>query len=124
MINDSSLFIYFTLCFYQYHDRMESTGEGNITFSSILLVSSFKTIINISLLTASRIHITSEVNDELQLIGGFKTEPRGLIDVKVTRNFFFQFSKQALNCFIFLGERTDGNILADVSRCAHNQFQR
>ncbi|CRK87152.1 CLUMA_CG000961, isoform A [Clunio marinus] len=38
--------------------RMESTGE------------------------ASKIHITSEVNDELQLIGGFKTEARGLIDVK------------------------------------------
>ncbi|CAO1396885.1 unnamed protein product [Diamesa tonsa] len=31
---------------------------------------------------AFKIHITSEVNDELQLIGGFKTEPRGLIDVK------------------------------------------
>ncbi|XP_070495647.1 uncharacterized protein [Chironomus tepperi] len=38
--------------------RMESTGE------------------------ASKIHITSEVNDELAIIGGFKTELRGLIDVK------------------------------------------
>ncbi|CRK89249.1 CLUMA_CG003008, isoform A [Clunio marinus] len=38
--------------------RMESTGE------------------------ASKIHITSEVNDELQVIGGFTTEARGLINVK------------------------------------------
>ena len=35
-------------------------------------------------LTASKIHITSEVNDELAIIGGFKTELRGLIDVKVS----------------------------------------
>ncbi|KAG5683567.1 hypothetical protein PVAND_012840 [Polypedilum vanderplanki] len=31
---------------------------------------------------ASKIHITSEVNDELMKIGGFKTELRGLIEVK------------------------------------------
>ena len=36
---------------------------------------------------AFKIHITSEVNDELQLIGGFKTEPRGLIDVKVFKHY-------------------------------------
>lgn len=39
--------------------RMESTGE------------------------ALKIHITSEMNDSLTAIGGFKTEHRGLIDVKV-----------------------------------------
>lgn len=38
--------------------RMESTGE------------------------ALKIHITSEMNDSLTAIGGFKTEHRGLIDVK------------------------------------------
>lgn len=32
--------------------------------------------------TALRIHITSEMNDALAAIGGFKTEHRGLIDVK------------------------------------------
>ena len=50
--------------------------------------------------TASKIHITSEVNDELQLIGGFKTEPRGLIDVKVNR-FFSQFPRTRKQIFIF-----------------------
>jgi len=39
--------------------------------------------------TASKIHITSEVNDELTIIGGFKTELRGLIDVKVSSIFVF-----------------------------------
>lgn len=43
--------------------------------------------------TASKIHITSEVNDELQLIGGFKTEPRGLIDVKVNGYFRIGFDE-------------------------------
>lgn len=43
--------------------RMESTGE------------------------ALKIHITADMHDALKLIGGFKTEHRGLIDVKV--NFFF-----------------------------------
>lgn len=32
---------------------------------------------------ALKIHITAEMNDELASIGGFKTEHRGLIDVKV-----------------------------------------
>lgn len=41
--------------------RMESTGE------------------------AHRIHITEEMNDALVKVGGFKTEHRGLIDVKVGR---------------------------------------
>lgn len=36
---------------------------------------------------ASKIHITSEVNSELEKIGGFKTELRGLIDVKVRLSF-------------------------------------
>ena len=71
---------------------MESTGEGKITF--LHLFRSFIAI-NFTLLTASKIHITSEVNDELQLIGGFKTEPRGLIDVKVMRDF----TKQAYPIF-------------------------
>lgn len=31
---------------------------------------------------ALRIHITSDMNDALTAIGGFKTEPRGLIEVK------------------------------------------
>ena len=39
--------------------RMESTGE------------------------ALKIHISSEMNDALRKVGGFKTEHRGLIDVKV-----------------------------------------
>lgn len=39
--------------------RMESTGE------------------------AHKIHITDEMNDALMQLGGFKTEHRGLIDVKV-----------------------------------------
>ncbi|XP_037930605.1 atrial natriuretic peptide receptor 1-like [Teleopsis dalmanni] len=29
-----------------------------------------------------KIHITKEMNDELEKVGGFKTEPRGMIDVK------------------------------------------
>lgn len=33
---------------------------------------------------ALKIHITAEMNDELAIIGGFKTEDRGLIDVKVS----------------------------------------
>lgn len=33
---------------------------------------------------ALKIHITAEMNDELASIGGFKTEHRGLIDVKVS----------------------------------------
>lgn len=33
---------------------------------------------------ALKIHITAEMNDELAGIGGFKTEHRGLIDVKVS----------------------------------------
>lgn len=36
------------------------------------------------LVTALKIHITAEMNDELTNIGGFKTEHRGLIDVKVS----------------------------------------
>lgn len=32
---------------------------------------------------ALKIHITAEMNDQLNSIGGFKTEHRGLIDVKV-----------------------------------------
>lgn len=32
---------------------------------------------------ALKIHITAEMNDQLNIIGGFKTEHRGLIDVKV-----------------------------------------
>lgn len=35
-------------------------------------------------LIALKIHITAEMNDELAIIGGFKTEHRGLIDVKVS----------------------------------------
>lgn len=38
------------------------------------------------LFLALKIHITSEMNDELQLIGEFKTDFRGLIDVKVKKN--------------------------------------
>lgn len=34
--------------------------------------------------TALKIHITAEMNDKLAIIGGFKTEHRGLIDVKVS----------------------------------------
>lgn len=34
--------------------------------------------------TALKIHITAEMNDQLSTIGGFKTEHRGLIDVKVS----------------------------------------
>lgn len=69
------------------------------------------------------------MNDELQLIGGFKTEPRGLIDVKVNR-----FPYAAVGCdtgtvfcwlacnlflfaFCFLGERNDGDVLAGMPRC-------
>lgn len=62
---------------------MESTGEGKNKFVRHPSKKNRHWVINI-LLTASKIHITWEVNDELQLIGGFKTEPRGLIDVKVS----------------------------------------
>lgn len=41
-------------------------------------------IIRLVRLTALKIHITTEMNDELAKIGGFKTEHRGLIDVKVS----------------------------------------
>jgi hypothetical protein len=37
----------------------------------------------VDFISASRIHITASVNDELMKIGGFKTERRGLVDVKV-----------------------------------------
>lgn len=43
--------------------RMESTGE------------------------AHKIHITAEMNEALMKVGGFKTEPRGMIDVKVSKFF-------------------------------------
>lgn len=33
--------------------------------------------------TALRIHITAEMNSALQVVRGFRTESRGLIDVKV-----------------------------------------
>lgn len=39
--------------------------------------------LNFIYFSAQKIHITSEMNDELQSVGGFKTEFRGLIDVKV-----------------------------------------
>lgn len=40
------------------------------------------------LFVALKIHITAEMNDELASIGGFKTEHRGLIDVKVSFDAF------------------------------------
>lgn len=55
-----------------------------IYFDIILFISFFRCLI------ALKIHITAEMNDELASIGGFKTEHRGLIDVKVgfkTNNF-------------------------------------
>jgi hypothetical protein len=42
---------------------------------------------------ASKVHITSEVNDELTKIGGFKTESRGKIDVKVDMTVKSNFIK-------------------------------
>lgn len=34
---------------------------------------------------ALKIHITAEMNEALSIVGGFKTEHRGLIDVKVRK---------------------------------------
>jgi hypothetical protein len=64
---------------------MESTGEGETTHH----LEEIQIFINAYHPIASKIHITSEVNDELQLIGGFRTEPRGLIDVKVYKLYGF-----------------------------------
>lgn len=51
-----------------------------------------------------KIHITAEMNDQLAIIGGFKTEHRGLIDVKVIFVFFsvfvFQIEKSIYFRFI------------------------
>lgn len=44
----------------------------------------FVVIVCCLVLIALKIHITAEMNDELASIGGFKTEHRGLIDVKVS----------------------------------------
>lgn len=72
--------------------RMESTGDGSYFIASFLQIYLFQTafIHHIFILRlfnfidlASKIHITSELNDQLEIIGGFKTEYRGLIDVKV-----------------------------------------
>lgn len=71
--------------------RMESTGEGYFHFFFIHSDSRindchlwFIFIIPFYFVTALKIHITAEMNDELMSIGGFKTEHRGLIDVKVS----------------------------------------
>lgn len=45
--------------------RMESTGE------------------------AHKIHISSDMNEALKRVGGFKTEPRGLVEVKASKNCHF-----------------------------------
>lgn len=41
-------------------------------------------------IAALKIHITAEMNDELANIGGFKTEHRGLIDVKVSTETLYE----------------------------------
>lgn len=98
--------------------RMESTGEGKNNFSSPLTLK----VINF-LSTASKIHITWEVNDELQLIGGFKTEPRGLIDVKVRQSCAEKLLILSTKFFYFQGKRIDGNLLARMQRnsCVNRQ---
>lgn len=53
------------------------------TFIPLCAFSVNNRLSNISLI-ALKIHITAEMNDELASIGGFKTEHRGLIDVKVS----------------------------------------
>lgn len=80
--------------------RMESTGE------------------------ALKIHITSEMNDELQLIGGFKTEFRGLIDVKVTDHFDYPKFLFFFKLIVHLpGKRLNEYLLADLPRCS-DKLQR
>lgn len=77
--------------------RMESTGEGTLHITVfyiiiLLLAITRKLTMRESILrgfsihnAALKIHITAEMNDQLNSIGGFKTEHRGLIDVKVRR---------------------------------------
>jgi hypothetical protein len=74
---------------------------------------------------ALKIHITSEMNDELQLIGGFKTEFRGLIDVKVRDHFeFTKFGFLIIYCIVHLpGKRLNEYLLADLPRCS-DKLQR
>ena len=74
---------------------MESTGEGS---QSQQLLVSFCQREFLLFFLACKIHITSEVNDQLQLIGGFRTEPRGLIDVKVIlrRQYFLNKTPKIL----------------------------
>lgn len=68
------------------------------------------------LVLALRIHITAEMNDALVAIGGFKTEHRGLIDVKVTKYYNNQFYIENKNVFQLAGQRIDEHFLANVSR--------
>lgn len=69
--------------------RMESTGEGILKHIHTYVHVS-KSTSNLFLFThfridiALKIHITAEMNDQLNIIGGFRTEHRGLIDVKVS----------------------------------------
>lgn len=50
----------------------------------------------ILLFTALKIHITAEMKDKLAIIGGFKTEHRGLIDVKVSICIFHKYRNKQI----------------------------
>ena len=63
------------------------------------------------------------MNDELAIIGGFKTELRGLIDVKVSQFYSSKIVAPDEYFCVFLGERTNENLLVDVSRCSNYKLQ-
>lgn len=88
--------------------RMESTGEGRKTLwlnhSWICLQFNWKTFF--LLFTALKIHITAEMNEKLAVIGGFKTQHRGLIDVKVSICIFHKYQT---NCFTLKITLTDNS---------------
>lgn len=73
--------------------RMESTGEGKYT----LHILHKKKITNECIFTALRIHISLEMKKALDAVGGFKTEHRGLVDVKVIQ---FCSSRDLLKPFL------------------------
>lgn len=83
-------------------NQLEKVCNHNILSRSIRL----DLIVNdcLYLFIALKIHITAEMNDELASIGGFKTEHRGLIDVKVrfSYNILHKTSENINNdnCFI------------------------
>lgn len=79
--------------------RMESNSKRRPS----LVVLLFHFILS----SAGQIHISEEANQMLVALGGFVTEARGEVIIKVTR-----FIRKSHRLVVFLGERSHGDVLA------------